>query len=219
MIVDFHTHLGRGDPDHPSLQGGLSPDILLRVMDEAGVDKAVFFPVSYRDFRPAIREMREYADRYPDRLIPFGRFGDTPDAAEIAEWAVGEMGMRGFKVHHGLERVDPESPRLRAALEVASERNVPVLFDAFDANLDKVRPALDWGLRNPLVLGHMGGLWNVGRMDESIRLASEHPNVYLETSSVLLYEKIEEAVLVLGSERILFGTGRIIYHNRYFSRH
>ena len=206
MIIDFHTHLGRGDPDHSPLQGGLSPDMLLRVMDEAGVERSVFFPVSYRDFRAAIREMREYADRYPERLIPFGRFGDTPDAAEIARWALDEMGMRGFKVHHGLERIEPDSPRLRAALDVASERGVPVIFDAFDANLDKVKPALDWGLTNPLVLGHMGGLWKVKRMDESIRLASERPNVYLETSSVLLYEKIEEAVLTLGSERILFGT-------------
>jgi len=57
-----------------------------------------------------------------------------------------------------------------------------------------------------VVLGHMGWLWNVGTIDRCIACAERNENAYLETSSVLLYQKIEEAVQRVGSKRILFGT-------------
>lgn len=205
MIIDIHTHLGKGDPDHSPLQGELFPEELLRVMDEGGVDKAVVFPVQYKDFRQAIEEIKGYVDKYPDRLIGFARVGNTPDAADILEWAVKELGMKGVKIHHGLEKIPLDSPHLDAVMKKAEGLDIPVIFDAFVHNADKAIATAE-KYRGPIILAHMGGLWHVGAMEKCISSAEQHPNIYLDTSSVLLYQKIEEAVRRIGSERILFGT-------------
>ncbi len=211
MIIDIHTHLGKGDPGHRPLQGGLLPEETLRLMEEAGVDKAVVFPVKYRDFRVAIEEIKSYVDRYPARLIGFARVGNTEDAADILEWAVKELGMKGVKIHHGLEQIPTDSPHLAACMRKAEELNVPVIFDAFLDNADKAIAAAEKH-DGPIILGHMGGLWYTETIDKCIACAERRSNVYLETSSVVLYEKIEEAVRRVGSERILFGTDGPVIH-------
>jgi len=205
VIIDFHTHLGRGEPDADELQRDISPGQLIRVMDEAGVDRAVCFPVTYRAYRPAIREIAEAVAGHPERLIGFARVGDTPDAADILRWAVAEMGMRGLKLHHGCDRIDPDSPNLHAVMAAAQELNVPVIFDCFGERSRLVIPLAE-RYRCPIVLGHMGGLWNISWIDRCIEAARGRPHVYLETSSVLLFGKIEKAVGAIGSERVLFGT-------------
>jgi predicted TIM-barrel fold metal-dependent hydrolase len=205
MIIDIHVHLGKGDPDHSALQGDLFPEQVIKVMDEGGVDKAVVFPVQYRDFRQAIQEIKGYVDEHPDRLIGFARVGNTPDAAEILEWAVKELGMKGVKIHHGLEKIPVDSPHLDAVMKKAEELDVPVIFDAFVHNADKAMATAErYG--GPIILAHMGGLWHVDAMDRCIAFAEQHPNICLETSSVLMYQKIEEAVRRIGSARVLFGT-------------
>ena len=206
MIIDFHAHLGRGDePPAGPLQHDLYPDQVLRQMDEAGVDRTVVFPVTYRDYHAANREIAGYVAAHPDRLIGFGRVRDTDDGPDIVTEAVEKLGLKGFKIHHGCDSIDPQSPKLWRVLERIEELNVPIIFDAFAHNVPKALPAAD-RLTSPVVLGHMGGLWNVESIDVCIACAERNPNVYLETSSVLLYGKIEEAVRRIGSERVIFGT-------------
>jgi predicted TIM-barrel fold metal-dependent hydrolase len=206
MIIDFHTHLGRGDdPPAGPLQHDLFPEQILRQMDEAGVDRTVVFPVTYRDYRAANREIAGYVAAHPARLIGFGRVRDTDDGPEIVDEAVNALGLRGFKIHHGCDGIHPESLSLWRVLGRIEKLGVPVIFDAFGANAAKAIPVAD-RLSSPVVLGHMGGLWNVEAIDRCIACAERNANAYLETSSVLLYEKIEEAIERIGSERILFGT-------------
>jgi predicted TIM-barrel fold metal-dependent hydrolase len=206
MIIDFHLHLGKGEPGAPPLQRNLFPQTLIQIMDEAGVDKGVVFPVTYRDYWAANQELKGYVDSFPERLVLFGRVGNTADAAEIMERSVSELGAKGFKIHHGLDRFEPDSPNLLKALEAAERLQVPIIFDAF--GLERVRWVAGYAKKFsfPVILGHMGGLWNVAAIDEAIAAAESCPNAYLETSSVLLFRKIEEAVERVGAERILFGT-------------
>ena len=213
MIIDFHMHLGRGEPDADELQRDLPPERLLRVMDEAGVDKAVCFPVTYTNYRWATAEIAEAVRAYPDRLIGFTRVGDTMDAPDILRWAVMELGMKGLKLHHGCDRIDPTGPNLHRIMVQAEELDIPVIFDCFGERARVVIPLAD-RYRCPIVLGHMGGLWNVSWIDRCIEAARRHPHVYLETSSVLLFGKIEQAVEAIGSERILFGTDGPPIHPR-----
>ncbi len=206
MILDFHAHLGKGDtPPAGPLQFGLFPDQVLRNMDEAGVDRTVVFPVTYKDYRQANREIAGYVTDHPDRLIGFGRVRDTDDGPEIVTEAVESLGLKGFKIHHGCDKIDPQSPNLWRVLRRIEELKVPVIFDAFAHNVPKVLPVAE-ALASPVVIGHMGGLWNTEEMDRCIACAERRPNAFLETSSVLLFGKIEEAVRRIGSERILFGT-------------
>jgi len=206
MIIDFHLHLGKGEDDAEPLQRDLLPRPLIQIMDEAGVDKGVVFPVTYRDYWAANQELKGYVDIFPERLVLFGRVGNTADAAEIMERSVSELGAKGFKIHHGLDKFEPDAPNLMRVLEVAERLALPVIFDAF--GLERVRWVAGYAKKFsfPVVLGHMGGLWNVAAIDEAITAAEECPNAYLETSSVLLFRKIEEAVERVGAERILFGT-------------
>ena len=205
MIIDFHTHLGRGEPDADELQRDILPEQLIQVMDEAGVDRAVCFPVTYTNYRWAIGEIAEAVRAYPNRLIGFARVGDTEDAHEILRWAVLEMGMRGLKLHHGCDHINPTSPNLHRVMVQAEELAIPVIFDCFAERARLVIPLAErYGC--PIVLGHMGGLWNVAWIDACIEAARRHQHIFLETSSVLLFGKIEKAVAEVGSRRILFGT-------------
>ena len=213
MIIDFHTHLGRGEPGADELQRDIPPERLIRVMDEAGVDRAVCFPVTYTNYRWAITEIAEAVRAYPDRLLGFARVGDTEDAHETLRWGVLEMGMRGLKLHHGCDRIDPNSPNLHRVMVQAEELAVPVIFDCFGERARLVIPLAE-RYRCPIVLGHMGGLWNVTWIDACINAARRYPHVYLETSSVLLFAKIEKAVEEVGADRILFGTDGPPIHPR-----
>jgi predicted TIM-barrel fold metal-dependent hydrolase len=213
VILDFHTHLGRGEPGADELQRDILPAQLISVMDEAGVDRAVCFPVTYTDYRSAIREIADAVADWPDRLIGFARVGDTPDAPDILRWAVNELGMQGLKLHHGCDSIDPEGPNLHAVMGAAQELDIPVIFDCFGERASLVIPLTE-RYTCPIVLGHMGGLWNIGWIDRCIEAARRHPHVYLETSSVLLFGKIEKAVAAIGSERVLFGTDGPPIHAR-----
>jgi len=82
MIIDFHLHLGKGEPAASPLQRNLLPQSLIQIMDEAGEDKGIVFPVTYGDYWAANQELKGYVDRFPERLILFGRVGNTADAAE-----------------------------------------------------------------------------------------------------------------------------------------
>ncbi len=214
FIVDFHTHLGKGEPDAEPLQRDQTPQKLLRLMDEAGVDVAVSFPVTYRDYAKAHEELRSYADAFKGRIIPFARVGDTDDAVDILDHAVNSLGFKGLKIHMGCDNIPPDSPRLARVLRRAEELNIPVLFDALGEERAAAVCRLVSEYKFPAILGHMGGLWNVRAIEICISCAEENENVYLETSSMLLWEKIEEAVKRVGAGRILFGSDAPAVHPR-----
>ena len=77
MFIDIHLHCAK--PRHPKLtrpNGSHYPDpeTLIRMLDEAGIDKAVVMSVVSPECRytPVLpEEAIEIAAQYPDRLIPF----------------------------------------------------------------------------------------------------------------------------------------------------
>lgn len=206
MIIDVHTHLGKGEPDGNRLQRDLYPDFLLRVMDEAGVDKSVIFPVKYLDYRSAIAELAAYRDEYPDRLVLFGRVGDTEDAADVVAWARTEHGIRGCKFHHGLDGFEADSPNLLEALAACQELGIPAIFDAFGQTAFKVSVLPPQFPELTIIMAHMGGLWNLEAIDHCIETARKYPNVMLDTAAILLFQEVERAAGEIGARRILFGS-------------
>ena len=209
--IDFHIHLGRGEKNcQDPNQRGLTPEWLIEVMEESDVDRAVAFPVLYEDYRAANREIRQYVDRYPDKIIGFGRLKATPDALEIARDALENLRLKGLKIHHG-EIKDPEDPLIHAVFRWLDDHPVPVILDCMYDRVN-VLAKLVGRYRFPMVLAHMGGVWYTEHIQKAIEVAQQHPHVYLETSSVLHYRMIEEAVRRIGSRRILFGTDGPIIH-------
>lgn len=205
MIIDAHAHvdvvpaLGWIDP----------PEKLIGLMDVAGVDRAcVMTYTEAPQFNPrALEDIAEAVARYPDRLIGFARLHPWyPEAVDLLERSVRELGMKGLKLHPVGTLSHPASEQTVRLLRRAGELGVPVLFHCGDEPMATPRAIALGAAKAPettVVLGHMGGYFHV---DEAIAVAEEHPNVLLETSAMPYPRKIGEAVRRLGAERVLFAS-------------
>ncbi|MGC9203074.1 MAG: hypothetical protein ACP5HX_10460, partial [Thermoproteota archaeon] len=66
MIVDSHVHLKHGD----IMRTEYSPEVIVKVMDEVGIDKSVVFAMSTSTSK-SIEMALEARKKFPDRLIPY----------------------------------------------------------------------------------------------------------------------------------------------------
>src|SRR4029079_15504895 len=88
-IVDAQVHLWKAESDDWKWVPGRKPQLpepftiekLVTLMDEAGVDRAVIVPPSWRGDRNDYG--REAAKRYPNRFAVMGRFPLHPDSAKL----------------------------------------------------------------------------------------------------------------------------------------
>ncbi|NLG27444.1 MAG: hypothetical protein GX557_06005, partial [Chloroflexi bacterium] len=113
MIIDFHAHTGdmRMSPDEPRVP--ITWERLIELMDAHGIDRAVHLPVynaspesappafAVTGDRHSVRDQVLDAQRYPERIIPFGnvdpRWGaNSPrtDFAAVLDWFTAQ-GCRG----------------------------------------------------------------------------------------------------------------------------
>ncbi len=202
QIIDAHVHLKHGDEEKTEY----SAETIIKIMDEAGVDRSVVFAMSTTT-RRSIEMASEAADRFGDRLIPFVYAlpsYERPVLGEIEE-AIGNLGFRGIKIHMGectLEKY-VSGPVLR----LAAEYDVPCLID-FIGKYGILRKIADEFPETKIIVAHFGKyLCRDERLiDEFIRIAEGHGNIFLDTSGVIIPRKIREAVDRLGSDRIIFGT-------------
>ena len=163
-VIDAHCHIG------PALLA----EELIEMMDDAGVDKAVVFPVpfswslpredNYYNTNDYVAEMQA---KYSERLIGFGcinpchagskELGMPNLAVNELERCVKELGLKGIKIH-------PENHCFAVDGLVGSEMMSAV-----------VRLQQQTGSRIP-ILSH--GMTTIGAMpDQFGKLASAYPNV------------------------------------------
>jgi uncharacterized protein len=165
--IDVHTHIGRTWNAQPAL----SPDALLRWMDEHHVARAIVLPLvspESSSYLNLTESAIEAARRHPERLVPFccidprtshggGRAGLR---AMLKEYV--DQGAKGFGEHKAGLPID--HPKMRALYEVCEDLKLPVLF-----HMDNERgtdiPGLP-GLENVLksfpsvpFIGHGPGFW------------------------------------------------------------
>ncbi|MBO3803225.1 MAG: amidohydrolase [Candidatus Brockarchaeota archaeon] len=202
QVVDSHVHLKHGDAERTEF----GAEEIVEAMDAAGIDKSIVFAMSTTT-RRSIEMAREASGKFPERLIPYVYAlpsYERPVLEEI-DRAVTEYGFRGIKLHAGectlAEYVaDP-------VVELAGELRVPCLIDCSGRIGDIARMAAKFPKTN-LIVAHLGMyLCKDGAMiDRFIDLAENHRNVYLDTSGVVLTEKVVDAVRRAGSDRVVFGT-------------
>ena len=201
-IIDSHAHLKHGDAERTEY----SPEAIVKVMDEVGIDRSVVFAMSTTT-RRSIEMAKEAVVKFPDRLIPYVY------ALPNYEWrvldeidnALTELDFKGIKIHAGectLAEyvVDP-------VIELAGEREVPCLIDCTGDSGAIARMASSFPRTN-IIVAHLGKyLCNDPRLiDRFIDLAEAHRNIYLDISGVVIHSKIVEAVRRVGSKRVIFGT-------------
>lgn len=201
MIIDSHVHLRHGNQERTEY----APEAIVRVMDEAGVEKSVVFAMCTTTV-DANKRALDAAARFPDRLIGYAYALPSMERVVLDDLKDGvENGLKGIKIHRGecsfAEYViDP-------VLDLAAELQVPCLIDFGGRDADLKRMALSFP-NTTIIACHIGQFRSdrAELLDRFIAIAETHENVYLDVSGVILTHKIADAAKRVGAHRVIWGS-------------
>ena len=205
MIIDSHIHAGYANALTASYTTFEDIKVSIERMDAAGIDRAIVLPID------VTRDADEYTSRivreHPGRLWGYAKVSRERDAGRVAErirYATEELGLVGLKLH-GLPN--------REIMGACEEFRLPLLVDPLHE---------PWGLRwaagayprVDVVIAHFGsfGSRSEEAHQQAIWMARKLPNVYLDTSSVMVFSWLEEAVSECGVEKLIFGSDGPVLH-------
>jgi predicted TIM-barrel fold metal-dependent hydrolase len=213
MIIDAHAHCDvRFGWVH-------TPEVLIRIMDEGGIDKACITGLadipgdddtSYARFVSALRA-------HPDRIVA-GYLRVNPwygeQTRDLFRRAVTEDGIRGMKLHPTTIILPPNAPEVIDFVRLAGEFGVPVLIhsgddpNALPLQIGECAAACP---ETNIIMGHMGGVFFA---EDALRVAARHTNVYLDPSGNPRPDIVRKAVDAVGAARVVFGTDMPAMHPR-----
>ncbi|MBI3793270.1 MAG: amidohydrolase [Nitrospinae bacterium] len=196
----------------------------LKAMDENGISKAVFLPISER-----LDEIAEFVKIAPDRFIGYA-FLNNPtakSAPQALRKAVKELGLKGLKLYPPIQMFNPADKAMFPLYEEARSLGIPITFH-FGITL---APLSDYRFANPIdlqlplrlfpelnfIIAHFGA----GFFREACLLAFHNKNISLDTSGtnnwrdytperLPLEEIFKRAVEIYSAERIIFGTDTVM---------
>ena len=205
-------------------------DLIVRDMDEAGIDKSVMLVLDFSllvgcgetmSLEETHKVYAEAAARHPDRLITFA--GIDPrraGAVEFLERAVKEWGMKGLKLMPAVGFY-PNSNRCYLIYQKAQELGIPVLihtgFDVIPWYGAYAQPKYLDEVANDfpnlkIIMAHAGGSY----WPEAAAMAGFKPNVYLDLSMWQMkllrhpvdefYRPLRSMIDTAGRSKILFGS-------------
>lgn len=240
--IDFQVHLGQPWADRTPM----SPDDLLRWMDEHRVARAVVHPLVSPEARKVpltTHFVLEQTRPHRDRLIPFCALdprhpnldGVKPKVDQLRRYV--EAGARGFGEHKiGLPIDDDRNLELYAA---CAELDLPILFH-MDGHRNTDEPGLP-GLEHALqqvsdatFVGHAQGWWAsisgevttqemYGYPEGSVepggaldRLMDEYPNLYGDLSAGSGANAIQRD-LAFGREFVVRRADRLLFATDYLT--
>ena len=109
-----------------------------------------------------------------------------------------ELGLRGLKMH-----APGPSPEI---VDIVAELGIPILYHparvARFEETAKANPQVD------LILAHLGSDMSMDYREHlaAIEVARQYPNVYLDTSTVVITGYLEKAIAELPPEKLVYGT-------------
>ncbi|MEE8429950.1 MAG: amidohydrolase family protein [Candidatus Desulfatibia sp.] len=199
-------------------------DDWLKVMDENGIEKAVFFPISQRP-----EQVRDFMANSPERLYGYAFINDpaSHDAPDVLKSGVNEYGLCGLKLYPSIQLFHAYDKKLFALYEEAQGLGVPITFHYGITHA----PMADYRYTNPLdlqlplrlfpklnfIIAHFGA----GFFREVCLLGYHTKNLYLDTSGTnnwteytpenwKLKEVFKRAIEIYSPERIIFGTDTVL---------
>ncbi len=222
MRIDGHTHIVEpGNPFSQEING--DPEVLLKALDDAGMDRAVIFGIAPYDRNEFVAAVCE---KHADRFTGFASVQPVPDTYFETGIAVRDLveslslyPFKGVKLHPRISGFSLNDPQHLALFQKIAELGLPVLIDCISqkssvplaSNLpfevDRLLRVVP-GLK--VILAHMGG----HRVLDAYCVALNHPHVYLDLAWVVhLYQgsSVEQDVkFVVGKlaplRRIIFGS-------------
>lgn len=256
MIIDIHTHLY--DKEVPSaeywemqaemiapasnrpiekvrewlsLQWDMTGDLLVKDMDEAGIDKSVLLPLDFNTARwmgegkYSITEINELyakaAQNHPDRLIAFaGVDPRRPEAIELLERGVKEWNMKGLKLMPATGWY-PDDKAYYPLYEKVLELDIPILChtgpEVFPMRAKYARPAYVDEVASDfpdlkIVIAHAGHCW----WEEAAWIVGYNTNMYLDLAQWQLrairdpvndfYRILRSIISTAGISKVLLGS-------------
>src|SRR5262252_8785232 len=210
--LDAHTHMGRRTTPLGHGVASFLGDDLVRNLDDAGLDRAVAFPLGapYTDYSESNKIIAEEVAKYPQRIIGFCRINPNfgPEATiKSLDHCLGTLKLKGIKLHPEIEFFDPNEEALMEPVYNAARRyGVPIIFHTGMSS--KAAPAVIAELAArypdvPVILGHMGVSEYV---KQAVAVARQNDNIFLETSVVGWMPLLLEAFRGVGTSKILFGS-------------
>lgn len=187
-----------------------TPDTLLRLGDEAGIDRFLILPVATRPDRT--RHINEFIlDQlaHQPRFLGFGTIhAAMEDPAQEAEFIM-EKKLRGIKMHPDTQAFCIDDPRLFPAYE-AIEGKIPVILHMGDVRYTYSQPArlrhvMDLFPRLQVIAAHFGGY---GMYEEAYRQLYDKDCIFDISSSMMFMPDgvAEKFIGIYGAERMAFGT-------------
>ena len=209
MIIDCHVHIKGGD----TFKTESTAEEIIPVMDDAGIDKAVCFAMSASPVDSTEMVYREVSKR-PDRLIGFtyARPMYDRDVSAFIRKAFDDYNMKGIKIHRGETSLAPGvmGPVYKAAIEY----DYPCIVDTKGMN-EEIKEVIVKFPDLKLIIAHMGHIGaDAINIADLIDFIKPYKNVFLDTSYIPMYLLIRDAVNILGSERVIFGSDGILLSPR-----
>jgi len=196
LILDAHTHVGKGIARTENSQFDISAEWLISQMDGCGIEKAIVFPVHYPIFKPGNDDVAAAMKLYPKRLIGFAgiQMNCLRHGLEDIKYGLDTLGLKGTGE---LKPMNLSPEILLPILKALEERQTPASFHT------SVRLA-DYIAKNfpklPVILAHMGE-----NDPLSITAAKENANLILDTSCAS-FDLVSRAVREVGAEKVIFGS-------------
>jgi len=206
VIIDAHTH------NQPYARLGLSaetPEELVEVLDHYDIDMALLSCCWTGSDTDRNEHAYSAAKAFPERIkmvVILDPKRET-DLVDTLHFWVDERGAVGLKTHCDTSGTPYDDPGFAPILAEAGSMGIPVTMHTGSKAWDSVEVVARRYPQTTLSLGHFGN----SKWPEAIELAAACPNVYLETSGMVLEEEaIRRMVGELGSERVVYGSDLIL---------
>ena len=185
-------------------------DTLLRLGDQAGIDRFVILPVAIRPDRTRhINEFILQQVAQQPRFIGFGTVHAGMDAIGDEAQFIMSSGLKGIKMHPDTQMFDIDDPRLFPMYE-AVEGKIPVILHMGDVRYDYSHPArlrhvLELFPRLRVIAAHFGGY---GMYETAYELLHDKDCIFDVSSSRMFMDEgvAEKYIRMYGVERMAFGT-------------
>ena len=196
-MVESHCHIMSDDqrkyprdlgPNPAAWVRDLTSEEFLRLMDDAGVDRAILVQ-AFGAYKYDNNYVADMAARYPDRFVAVGIVDATaPDAADKLSYWVNERGVKGLRV---VTWTEPETllddPRIDPIWRRASELRIPVCVLTSFHQVPRLAHVLERFGEVRIALDHLG----LPRLDDGPHFHKEQaifdlarfPNCYGKFSS------------------------------------
>ncbi|KAA0210795.1 hypothetical protein FBQ84_02990 [Ignavibacteria bacterium CHB1] len=205
MIIDSHIHIGKWSEVFFNYTSTVEQAIY--VMKSSGVDAAVCMPTdstSNLELFAQTIDNRDFKFYYMAWINPM-----DPELDKFLENNINRISL--FKIHPSLQKRRITDPSFVKYLALAESRRIPVVVHCgrwqeiasykFCLEVSVMFPGI------PLILAHMGGDQPGLIMECAIEIArNRYNNVYLGTESVREFYFVNNAVKIVGADKVIFGS-------------